>query len=31
MFSGVVVMPSFKKLLTIEEMDLISEYIVSLQ
>ena len=31
MFSGVVVMPSFKKLLTIEEMNLISEYIVSLQ
>ena len=31
MFSGVVVMPSFKKLLTTEEMDLIAEYIVSLQ
>ena len=31
MFSGLVVMPSFKKLLTTEEMDLIAEYIVSLQ
>ena len=31
MISGVVVMPSFKKLLTAEEMELIAEYIVSLQ
>lgn len=31
MFSGVVVMPSFKKLLTPEEMELIAEYIMTLQ
>ena len=31
MISGVVVMPSFKKLLTQQEMELIAEYIVSLQ
>lgn len=31
MFSGVVVMPSFRKLLTSAEMDLITEYIVTLQ
>ena len=31
MISGVVVMPSFKKLLTPQEMELIAEYIVSLQ
>ena len=31
MISGVVVMPSFKKLLTPQEMELIAEYIVTLQ
>ena len=31
MISGVVVMPSFKKLLTAQEMELIAEYIVTLQ
>jgi cytochrome c len=31
MKSGVVVMPNFKKLLTTEEMDLIAEYVVTLQ
>ena len=31
MFSGVVVMPSFKKLLTQQEMELIAEHIVTLQ
>ncbi|MBQ12731.1 MAG: hypothetical protein CMJ45_14420 [Planctomyces sp.] len=31
MIGGLVVMPSFKKLLTTEEMDLIAEYVVSLQ
>ncbi len=31
MISGVVVMPSFKKLLTQQEMELIAEHIVTLQ
>jgi len=31
MISGVVVMPSFKKLLTPQEMELIAEHIVTLQ
>ena len=31
MISGVVVMPSFKKLMTPQEMELIAEYVVSLQ